>query len=165
MRRVVPARAACDLAVGRLMERFPAAVAQMSSGSDRDTNLRRAGELVREAAARGARLVVLPEVFAWRGTRSGDVSVAEPIPGPTTRAMGALAREVGIFLCMGSILESATDDVRPYNTSCLLDPAGEIVARYRKIHLFDVALPDRVAVEESATRSPGDATVVVATPL
>jgi predicted amidohydrolase len=79
--------------------------------------------------------------------------------------MAALARELGIFLCMGSILESATDDARPYNTSCLLDPAGESIARYRKIHLFDVALPGRVAVEESATRSPGDATVVVPTPL
>lgn len=147
------------------MERFLGAVAQMSSGSDRDTNLRRAGELVRDAAARGARLVVLPEVFSWRGTRSGDAPVAESIPGPTTRTMAALARELGIFLCMGSILESATDDARPYNTSCLLDPAGEIIARYRKIHLFDVALPGRVAVEESATRSPGDATVVVPTPL
>jgi predicted amidohydrolase len=58
--------------MGRLMERFLAAVVQMASGSDRAGNVARASALVREAAWRGARLIVLPEVFAWRGA-AGDV--------------------------------------------------------------------------------------------
>jgi predicted amidohydrolase len=147
------------------MERFVAAVAQMASGADRAANVRRAATLVREAASRGARLVVLPEVFAWRGTDAHDPSAAEPIPGPTTEAMSALARELGIVLCMGSILEAVPDDARRYNTSCLVDAAGTIVARYRKIHLFDVALPGRVAVRESATRLAGTEPVTAHTAL
>jgi predicted amidohydrolase len=147
------------------MERFVAAVVQMSSGPDRGANLRGAEALVRGAAGRGARLVVLPEVFAWRGADPTDPASAEPIPGPTTEAMAALARELSIFLCMGSILEAVPNESHRFNTSCLLDPAGTIVARYRKMHLFDVALPGRVAVRESASRLPGDAPVTIRTPL
>jgi predicted amidohydrolase len=77
--------------------------------------------------------------------------------------MSALARELGIFLCLGSILETVAGDARRYNTSCLVDPSGSIIARYRKIHLFDVALPGQVAVQESATRLAGDEPVVVRT--
>jgi deaminated glutathione amidase len=147
------------------MERFVAAVVQMSSGPDRGANLRGAEALVRGAVGRGARLVVLPEVFAWRGADPTDPASAEPIPGPTTEAMAALARELSIFLCMGSILEAVPNESRRFNTSCLLDPAGTIVARYRKMHLFDVALPGRVAVRESASRLPGDTPVTIRTPL
>jgi len=149
----------------RRMERFVAAVVQMSSGGDRAANVRRAGALVRAAAERGARLVVLPEVFAWRGTDVNDPSAAETVPGPTTATMSALARDLGIFLCMGSILEAVTGQARRYNTSCVADPSGALVATYRKMHLFDVELPGRVAVRESATRLAGDAPVVVPTAL
>jgi predicted amidohydrolase len=147
------------------MERCIAAVVQMSSGADRAQNVRRASALVREAAGRGARLVVLPEVFAWRGSDPRDPTSAEPVPGPSTGSMAALARELGIFLCMGSILETVPQESRRYNTSCLLDPSGTIVARYRKVHLFDVDLPERVAVRESATRLAGDTAVIARTAL
>ncbi len=147
------------------MERFRAAVVQLSSGADRAANVRRASALVRDAARDGARLVVLPEVFAWRGVDGDDPTAAEPIPGPTTQTMCALARELDIVLCMGSILEVVPGQTRRYNTSCVIDASGAMVARYRKIHLFDVALPGRVAVRESATRIPGDDVVVARTPL
>ena len=146
------------------MQRLLAAVVQMASGPDRTANLRRAAELVRDAAGRGATLVVLPEVFAWRGIDASDPAGAEPIPGPTTSAMGALAAELGVWLCAGSFLEAVADEARCYNTSCVIDPTGAIVARYRKVHLFDVELPGRVAVRESDRRLPGDRTVVVPTP-
>ncbi len=146
------------------MQRYMAAAVQMSSGSDRAANVTRATGLVREAAARGARLVVLPEVFSWRGGRAEEAAHAETVPGPTTAAMAELARECSIYLCIGSLLERAGDG-RPYNTSCLFDPAGQLVGRYRKIHLFDVDLPGRVAVCESDTRAPGDEVVAVSTPL
>jgi predicted amidohydrolase len=66
---------------------------------------------------------------------------------------------------MGSILETIPGDARRYNTSCVIDAAGTIVARYRKIHLFDVALPGRVAVQESASRRAGTEPVVAITEL
>src|SRR5437762_7940323 len=147
------------------MERYLAAAGQMASGSDRPANLARAEALVREAAGRGARLVVLPEVFAWRGPRAEEAAVAEPIPGPTTERLAALARELAIHLSAGSLLEKTPGEPRAYNTSCLFDPRGALVARYRKLHLFDVDLPGRVSVRESATRAPGDEVVAVPTAL
>ena len=101
---------------------YVAAAVQMSSGPDRPGNLARASALARDAAARGARLILLPEVFAWRGPRDAEAAVAEPVPGPTTAALGALARELGVYLCGGSILERASEEARAFNTSCLFDP-------------------------------------------
>ena len=147
------------------MERYLAAAVQMASGADRGENLDRAEALVEEAAGRGARLVVLPEVFAWRGRGTGESTVAEPVPGPATDRLAGLARRLGIWLCAGSLLERAPDPERAYNTSCLFDPRGMLLARYRKIHLFDVELPGRVSVRESATRAPGADVVVVPTEL
>ncbi len=147
------------------VERYLAAAVQMSSGADRAANLARATALVREAAARGARLVVLPEVFAWRGPRAEEGARAEPVPGPTTTALGALARELAIHLCAGSLLETVPGEPRAYNTSCVFDPRGELIARYRKLHLFDIDLPGRVSVRESDTRAPGADVVTVPTAL
>ena len=146
------------------MERYLAAAIQMSSGPDRAVNVARASALVREAAARGARLAVLPEVFAWRGPKAEEPAVAEPVPGPTTDTFATLARACCIYLCMGSILEAVPGEVRPYNTSCVLDPQGNLLARYRKLHLFDVDLP-RVSVRESESRAPGGEVVTVPTEL
>jgi predicted amidohydrolase len=147
------------------MERYLAAAVQMASGADRDANLARAETLVRDAAARGARLAVLPEVFAWRGARADEAGIAEPIPGPTSDRLAELAHGLGIWLCAGSLLERGGDDGRAYNTSCLFDPRGTLVAAYRKIHLFDVDLPGGVSVRESATRAPGADVVTAETEL
>ena len=123
----------------------------------------RATALIEEAAARGARLVVLPEVFSWRGPGTDEAAHGEPIPGPTTDAMSAVARQLGVHLCLGSLLENGPTPQRPYNTSCVIDPEGTLRAVYRKIHLFDVDLAGRVAVTESAARTAGDLPVTVET--
>jgi predicted amidohydrolase len=146
------------------MDRFIAAVVQMASGPSRPENLERAAAHVREAARRGARLVVLPEVFAWRGPRDEESAHAESIPGPSTDAMAAVARESGVFLVSGSILERDPGG-RSFNTACLVAPDGSVVARYRKMHLFDVDLPGRVTVRESDTRAAGREVIVVPTAL
>jgi deaminated glutathione amidase len=147
------------------MDRYLAAVVQMQSGPDRAANLERAADLIGVAASRGAALVVLPEVATWRGARSDERAHFEPVPGPTTEAMAALAARHGIHLCLGSLLERIDDGPRAHNTACLLGPDGSLLATYRKIHLFDVDLPGRVVVHESETRVPGDTVVTVDTPL
>jgi len=147
------------------VDRFVAAVVQIASGSDRETNLARAEALVREAASRGAQLVVLPEVVTWRGPKAAEPAAVEAIPGPSTRRFSALAASLGVHLCPGSLLEQSPDPTRPYNTTCLIGPDGALLARYRKIHLFDVAIPDRVAVRESDQRTPGDRVVTCETAL
>jgi predicted amidohydrolase len=121
----------------------------------------RAAGLVHRAADEGADLVVLPELFASLGRRAAMVAAAEPLAGPTTTWAAALARSESLWLVAGSFVERA-DDGRLYNTSCLLDPTGALVAHYRKVHLFDVTV-DEAATRESDTFAAGDGPVV--TPL
>ena len=147
------------------MQSFVAAAIQMHSGPDKAANLAEAEARVGEAARAGAQLVALPEVFSWRGPLGGEQAVAEGIPGPTTDAMAALARRLGIHLVAGSILEKAPGGGRPFNTATLFGPDGSLLARYRKVHLFDVDIPGKVTVKESDSRAPGDQVVSVATAL
>ncbi len=144
---------------------FTAAAVQLCASADRDSNLERARALVHAAAAAGAELVALPEVFAWRGPKDQEIAHAEPITGPTVRWMRALARELRIHLVGGSFLERAGRDARAFNTSLVIGPSGRVLAAYRKIHLFDVDLPGQAPIRESATRKPGRSVVVARTPL
>jgi deaminated glutathione amidase len=145
--------------------KFFAAAVQMSACSDKVANLHEAGRWVRAAAGQGARLVVLPEVFIWRGHKSDENKFAEPIPGPTSQELARLARELGIYLLGGSILEVIPNNKKVYNTSLLFGPKGELLASYRKIHLFDVDLAQGVSLRESATRAFGSSIVVAETEL
>ena len=145
--------------------KFAVATIQMLAGDDKAANLKEAERWTRLAAAEGAKIVALPEVFIWRGDKKKERAAAEPIPGPTTAALAALARELGVYLLAGSILEEIPDSRRAYNTSLLFDPAGALVASYRKIHLFDVDLANGVSVRESETRASGNTPVVAETDL
>lgn len=142
-----------------------AAAVQMESGPDLRANLERAGTLTRRAAELGASLVVLPEVFAWRGLRPDEAAHVAPIPGPVGDFLGTLAAELRITLVGGSFLERSDRDGLSYNTSLLVDPSGAIRATYRKMHLFDVDLPGQVTVRESDVRIPGTDVVTSATDL
>lgn len=145
--------------------KFVAAAVQMVASDDRAANLREAQLWIRQAAALGARVVALPEVFSWRGNKKIEREFAETIPGPTATEMAELARELGIYLLAGSILEAIADSPKAYNTSVLFDPAGSLIARYRKIHLFDVDLANGVSLRESETRAHGGNVVVAQTEL
>ncbi|MDH3442644.1 MAG: carbon-nitrogen hydrolase family protein [Deltaproteobacteria bacterium] len=140
--------------------KFLAAAVQMLASDNKKANLAEAEKWIREAARQGARVVALPEVFVWRGSKKLERGQAEPIPGPSSRAMAELARELEIYLLAGSILEEITDSDKAYNTSLLFDPAGKLLASYRKIHLFDVDLANGVSLRESDTRSHGDSVAV-----
>jgi predicted amidohydrolase len=145
--------------------KFVAAAVQMVASNDKAANLKEAEHWVREAAAQGSRVVALPEVFIWRGSKKLERENAEPIPGPTANAMAVLAAELKIYLLAGSILEEIPGTGKAYNTSLLFDPSGKLLASYRKIHLFDVDLANGVSLRESDTRAHGDAVVVGKTEL
>lgn len=137
--------------------KFLAAAVQMVASNDKAANLEEAARWVRQAASQGARVVALPEVFIWRGSKKLERECAEPIPGPTSKAMAGLATELKINLLAGSILEEIPGSEKAYNTSLLFDPSGKLLASYRKIHLFDVDLANGVSLRESDTRAPGNA--------
>jgi predicted amidohydrolase len=145
--------------------KFLAAAVQMVASDDKAANLKEAEHWVRAAAAQGARVVALPEVFIWRGEKKREREFAEEIPGPSSAALSGVARELGFFLLAGSILEAIHDSEKAYNTSLLFDPSGKIIASYRKIHLFDVDLANGTSLRESASREYGEAVVVTSTEL
>ena len=130
------------------------AICQMNSGSHVEDNLAQVETLVREAAAGGAGLVALPEYLEFMGAASERRSVARPVPGPVSERLAGAAAEHEVWVLAGGILEAAGGKV--HDTSLLLDRQGELVARYRKIHLYDVELPDQPPIRESATIAPGD---------
>lgn len=144
------------------MKDIIAAAVQMSSHEDKLANLATAARLVEQAAADGAQLVALPEMFNCLGRFAAVVAGAEPIPGPTSEAMSKLASRLGILLCAGSICERSAVTGKGYNTSLMFDETGQLVARYRKIHLFDYHVPGEVNYTESQFILPGDE--VVCTP-
>ena len=130
------------------------AAIQMSSTPNKNENLATARQLIHAAASADADLVALPELWSCHGLESAYRENAEPIPGETTRFLGNLARELGIYLLGGSILEGHPASPKLHNTSTLFRPDGEMAALYRKIHLFDVKAPDREYLE-SGTIAPG----------
>ena len=146
------------------MQKFLAAAVQLNSRNDSAANLDSITRLVASTAGEGARLVVLPE-YANYLADDDKLAHAEPIEGPTVSAYRDLARRHGIVLHCGSFLERSGDPQRAYNTSVLIAPDGEIIATYRKIHLFDVAIGDRVENLESSHILPGNRSVVARTPV
>jgi deaminated glutathione amidase len=136
------------------------AAVQMTSGPDPEQNVEDAIALIRRAAADDASYVQLPEYFNYRGPTSRYSSVSESIPGPTTNRLGKLARDLGITLHVGSLFERADEPDKAYNTSVVLAPSGEIIAAYRKVHLFDVNVPGGIEHRESRHISPGEQLVV-----
>ena len=139
-----------------------AAAVQLSSTPDRDRNLEAADRLTREAAARGAELVVLPEKWPVLGTAEQTAAGAEPLDGPALTWARATARELGIDLVAGSLAEAVPGAARGANTAVHVGPDGEDRAIYRKIHMFDVEVGGR-AYRESEHEAPGDEPALSAT--
>ena len=145
------------------------AALQMTSVANVEANLDAARQLLERARARGAVLAALPENFAIMGRNESEkVAVAEPMgEGPIQSFLGHCARELGLWIIGGTIPLRAEGDPERVAAACLVfDDRGRCVARYDKIHLFDVDLPDRdERYRESATIAAGSKPVVVATPV
>ena len=132
-----------------------AAAIQLNSTGDKARNVETAERLVRAAAAGGAELVVLPEKWNLLGDPATLREGAEPLDGPTISGARSWARELGIHLVAGSIAERSDHQEKSFNTSTLIGPDGELEARYRKIHMFDVDVGG-VAYRESEHEEPGE---------
>jgi predicted amidohydrolase len=138
---------------------------QMRSTDDLDANLATTRRLVAEAAADGAKLVVLPECFSFLGRKEGDkhaIAEAYPGDGPIFSTVRELATKHGVWIVGGGTPERIADDPkRTFNTAIVVDPSGSLVTRYRKIHLFDVDIPGGATLRESDATAPGNELVVV----
>ncbi len=153
------------------------AALQMTSREEVDRNLDDVRQMTRDATRRGAQLVVLPENFALLASgaeerRKFDFAEALPLvgtrgpAGPIVAAMQETARETGAWMILGGMPEQiASNPGHLYNAAVVLDPEGTVRAIYRKIHLFDVAIPGGAEFRESATVAPGSEPVVVETPV
>lgn len=146
-------------------ESFVAALVQMRSGRDVETNLAEADRLIREAASRGAKYVQTPEntLLMERETSALFEKIA---PEEQTAAIPhflSLAQELGIWLHIGSIAV-VTGEGRAANRAFLFSPEGRIAARYDKIHMFDVTLPSGETYRESKVYQPGSVAVLAALP-
>jgi predicted amidohydrolase len=140
------------------------AVVQMHSEADKAANIEQAIALVRRAAEEGARLIVLPELWTYLGPERGQREHAQPVPGQLTRRLGELARELHVLLHAGSFLEieETREGDRIYNTAVFFDADGNMVARYRKMHLFDTdPVPGARPYQESATITSGSELVTL----
>jgi len=131
------------------------AAVQLNATADLGRNLEAAEGLVRDAAADGAELVALPEKWNVLGDAEAMRSAAEPLDGPTLTAVKGWAGDLGVTILAGSIGERVEGSDHLFNTSALIDADGELVASYRKIHLFDVDVGG-VSYRESDTEAAGD---------
>ena len=153
----------------RAMDKYNIACIQANTGNDLAANLATVTAMVREAAANGAVFVLTPE-YTLMMDGSGRVMRDNALPadgGAPLAQLRALAKELGIWLLIGSLTLRAGDDAdtRIVNRSFLVSDAGEVVATYDKIHMFDVTLPDGKVIRESSAYRPGDKAVTVDTPL
>jgi predicted amidohydrolase len=140
-----------------------AACVQLTSTADVQKNLATCGRLVAEARRRGAALAVLPENFAFMGTGERE-KLLEVAQQDLAGAVLAMAREHGIWIVAGGTPTPAPDG-KVFNTALVVNAGGELVASYRKIHLFDVKIPGGAEFQESATVAPGKDVVVCDTPI
>lgn len=144
------------------------AVLQMTSGIDPSANAQTIVASISQAKRGGAMMLFTPEMSGLvdRDRTRGRASVQPEVDDIVLKSVRAAASEQGLWVSIGSLAISGTrDDGRLVNRSFLIDPKGEIAARYDKIHLFDVDLPTGESWRESGAYAPGQSAVLVDTPL
>ena len=135
------------------------AAVQLNSSADQHANLATADRLTHGAAAGGAQLIVLPEKWTAMGSEQQLRESAQPLDGPAIAWAQATARELGVEIVAGSILELVPGREKLANTSVHIGADGEIRATYRKVHMFDVEVGGRT-YRESELEQPGEEIVV-----
>ena len=159
-----------------------AALLQFRVTPSKQTNHQTAKAHIVEAAENGAQLVVLPEIWNGPYATAAFGEYAETLPSvgysyedtvvnenikeeaPSAELLFRLAKEYGIYIVGGSVpervvefdSESESETTKLYNTCLCIDPSGTLVAKHRKVHLFDIDIPGQITFRESDTLSPGD---------
>lgn len=138
------------------------ALIQISANEDKAKNIAKAVSFVKNAVGKKSQCIALPEVFSFRGDlRNRDTlkAIAEHVEGETVSVFKELAKVNRAWIILGSIIEKAADN-KFYNTCIVINSQGKIAAKYRKIHLFDARLGDKI-IRESACFKAGNKTQVV----
>ncbi|PHT94769.1 Omega-amidase NIT2, partial [Capsicum annuum] len=146
--------------------KFNIGLCQLAVTSDKERNIVHARAAIEEAAEKGAKLVVLPEI--WNSPYSNDSFPiyaedidAGPDASPSTAMLSEVAQLLKITIVGGSIPERSGDKL--YNTCCVFDADGKLKAKHRKIHLFDIDIPGKITFKESQTLTAGETPTVVDT--
>jgi len=141
--------------------KFKLAAIQLAVGADKLLNVQRAVAKIAEAASNGANVVVLPECFnAPYGTQYFQ-QYSEKVPGPTTDSLSEAAKKHNIYLIGGSLPEAEGN--RLYNTCPIFNRSGQLLTKFRKLHLFDIDVPGKIKFKESDALSAGTTPVVLET--
>ena len=135
------------------------AAIQLNSTADQVANMAVADRLTRAAAADGAQLIVLPEKWTAMGSEEDLLAGAETLQGAAVGWARAIARELSVDLVAGSVLERVPGQQKLANTSVHVGPQGDVLAVYRKLHMFDVEIGGR-SYRESALEQPGEEIVL-----
>ncbi|KAJ3168841.1 hypothetical protein HDU88_001168 [Geranomyces variabilis] len=143
--------------------KFKLALVQLRVSTQKDANLLRARSQVLEAARHGANVVVLPECFNSPYGTAHFPAYAEPLAGPTCTALSQIAKDAGVHLIGGSFPELG-EGGKLFNTSTVWDPTGTQIGIHRKIHLFDIDVPNGIRFKESDALSAGNDMTMISTP-
>jgi deaminated glutathione amidase len=142
-------------------QRLAVAAVQLTSTEDVEGNLERCVLWTKRAVEAGAQLVSLPENYGYIGPEADRLAHAQSVEeGHFLAPLRELSRAHGVYILAGSVPEAGPSASQTYNTSVLLGPRGETLATYRKIHLFDVDVPNGPSFRESSTVAPGREPVV-----
>jgi omega-amidase len=145
---------------------------QISVGANKEKNIETAVSALKKASSLGADMVVLPECWNSPYATSSFPVYAEPVPpvgvlpdkveNPSSSALCATAKELGVWLVGGSIPERSGEQL--FNTCLVINPSGSICAKHRKVHLFDIDVPGKIRFIESDSLTGGDSATVIDTP-
>jgi predicted amidohydrolase len=135
------------------MSNIKIALIQMKVGLNKEENIKRAGELLDEAAIKGADIAALPEMFNCPYSNDCFRVYGEIYPGATSKMLSEHAKKNSMYVIGGSIPELEEDKI--YNTSYIFDRNGGLVAKHRKVHLFDIDVKGKITFKESDVLSPG----------
>ncbi|MBE9193471.1 carbon-nitrogen hydrolase family protein [Gloeocapsopsis crepidinum LEGE 06123] len=137
------------------MKPYLAAAIQMTSLPNLEKNLVQAEELIELAVRQGAKLVSLPENFSYLGEEAGKIAQASAIAQKSEKFLKTMAQRFQVTI-LGGGFPVPVDSTKVYNTALLIDPSGQELSRYHKVHLFDVNLPDGNTYRESSTVMAGN---------
>lgn len=148
------------------LTKFTIALCQLLVTADKERNIARARKAIEEAAQKGAKLIVLPEIWNSPYSNASFPVYAEDIDAggdasPSTMMLSELSRSLQITVVGGSIPERSGDKL--YNTCCVFGTDGKLKAKHRKVHLFDIDIPGQITFKESLTLTGGESPTIVDT--